>query len=212
MYLKMNMWKRLYPKLKYINQVRYAFIGWFGKHYYALYFHIHGFPWQADWKMHHRPILHSRTGSSIQIGKRLELVNNPVANPVGLIQPVVISVFDGAVLIIGDDVGISGSSITVANRVEIGSNVLIGSGVLIVDNDMHPISPENRRYNLNDIQAAPIYIGDNVFVGARSIILKGVVIGEGSIVGAGSVVTTDIPPNCIAAGNPAKIVKNIEVT
>jgi acetyltransferase-like isoleucine patch superfamily enzyme len=50
-------------------------------------------------------------------------------------------------------------------------------------------------------------IGDNVFLGANSIILKGVVIGENTVIGAGSVVVDDVPPNCVAVGNPAKVVR-----
>lgn len=53
-------------------------------------------------------------------------------------------------------------------------------------------------------------IGKNVFIGARSIVMKGVTIGDGAVVGAGSVVTKDVPANAIVAGNPAKIVKMID--
>ena len=58
-------------------------------------------------------------------------------------------------------------------------------------------------------KCAPIIIGDQVLIGANSIILKGVTIGEHSVIGAGSVVTRDIPANCIAGGNPCKIIKYI---
>lgn len=58
-------------------------------------------------------------------------------------------------------------------------------------------------------KCAPIIIRDHVLIGANSIILKGVTIGEHSVIGAGSVVTRDIPANCIAGGNPCKIIKNI---
>ena len=75
--------------------------------------------------------------------------------------------------------------------------------VLIADNDFHPIKPEGRRYNSNvdDIAAKPVVIGDNVFIGTRSMILKGVNIGENSVIGAGSVVVSDIPAGVVAAGN-----------
>lgn len=58
-------------------------------------------------------------------------------------------------------------------------------------------------------QRAPIVIGNDVFIGARSIILKGVTIGDAAIIGAGSVVTKDVPAGAIAAGNPAKIVRTV---
>lgn len=59
-------------------------------------------------------------------------------------------------------------------------------------------------------KCAPIVIKDHVLIGAKSIILKGVTIGEGSVIGAGSVVVKDIPANCIAAGNPCKVIKRME--
>lgn len=58
--------------------------------------------------------------------------------------------------------------------------------------------------------SAPIVIGDNVFIGARAIILKGVTIGEGAIVGAGSVVTKDVAEYSIVAGNPAKVIRALD--
>lgn len=58
--------------------------------------------------------------------------------------------------------------------------------------------------------SAPIVIGDYVFIGARCIIQKGVTIGEKAIIAAGSVVVKDIPPMCIAAGNPAKVIKYLD--
>jgi acetyltransferase-like isoleucine patch superfamily enzyme len=59
------------------------------------------------------------------------------------------------------------------------------------------------------IIAEPIHIGNNVWIYARSIILQGVTIGDNSVIAAGSVVTHDIPANCIAGGNPAKVIRNI---
>ena len=60
------------------------------------------------------------------------------------------------------------------------------------------------------VVSAPIVIGDHVFIGARSIILKGVTIGEKAIVAAGSVVVKDVPPLTIVAGNPAKVIKKMQ--
>lgn len=61
--------------------------------------------------------------------------------------------------------------------------------------------------NFNIVHAQPIIIGKNVWITSRCIILPGVTIGDGAVIGAGSVVTNDIPPYCLAAGNPAKPVK-----
>jgi acetyltransferase-like isoleucine patch superfamily enzyme len=62
-----------------------------------------------------------------------------------------------------------------------------------------------------DLGEEAVYIDDDVWIGAMSIILKGVTIGEGAIVGAGSVVTKDVPPWAIVAGNPAKIIREIGI-
>jgi acetyltransferase-like isoleucine patch superfamily enzyme len=102
-------------------------------------------------------------------------------------------------------------TISVGQEVLIGKHCLIGANVLITDNDMHPLNAEARRKNQtvakDDIK--PVNIGDDVWIGAGCYILKGVTIGNGCVVGAGSVVVNDIPPGCIAAGNPARIVKRL---
>ena len=67
--------------------------------------------------------------------------------------------------------------------------------------------PQPRRDKLE--AAKPITIGDNVWLGGGAIILPGVTIGENSVVGAGTVVTKDIPANCVAVGNPARVIKSI---
>ena len=128
-----------------------------------------------------------------------------------MIQPTFFNVFPRGTLRIGDNVGISGTTISCSEAITIGNNVLIGSGCLITDTDGHPIDPEKRHAaNYYDsVVNSPVVIGDDVFIGARSIILKGVTIGQGAIVGAGSVVTKDVPPRAIVAGNPAKVVKMI---
>jgi len=106
---------------------------------------------------------------------------------------------------IGNNVGMSGATITCCSEISIGDDVLIGSGVLITDNDAHPIHPELRD-RAEYVLISPVKLGKRVFVGARAIILKGVTIGDGAVIGAGAVVTKDIPANSIAVGNPARVV------
>ena len=103
----------------------------------------------------------------------------------------------------------SGGSVTARSKtVRIGKNTLIGPDCLFVDSDFHAPWPPSERSNYSgDEHDADITIGDNVWFGARCIILKGVTIGENSIVAAGSIVTRNIPPNVMAAGNPARVVK-----
>lgn len=91
---------------------------------------------------------------------------------------------------------------------KIGNHVLIGGGVQIYDNDFHAIDYRDRGSN-EVIKAAPVVIEDYAFIGANTIILKGVNIGKGSVVGAGSVVSKSIPSGEVWAGNPARFIKKI---
>lgn len=110
---------------------------------------------------------------------------------------------------IGDNVGMSSTRIWIHKELTIGNNVKIGGGVLLIDTDCHPIDFSARRNSNDGTCSAPIVIEDDVWIGAQSIVLKGVTIGARSIIGAGSVVTKSIPADCIAAGNPCKILKTL---
>ena len=108
--------------------------------------------------------------------------------------------------------GISGSTLNASTSITIGNNVLIGSGCLITDTDSHPLNWQERKEQQNDKTAcAPIVIEDDVFIGARSIVLKGVTIGKGAVIGAGSVVSRDVPDFSVVCGNPAKVVKTLKM-
>lgn len=175
-----------------------------------------GLKYDKTWKFIGRPIIlrpyifHRTRKNALKIGKNITLVSKFEKNSIGLIQPVYLNVRNKtSQLLIGDNVGISGSTISVAKFIKIGNNVLIGSGCLITDNDAHNINYLERDKKLFDESIKPVYIEDNVFIGARSIILKGVIVGEGSVIGAGSVVTKNVPKNVIVAGNPAKIIKHL---
>ena len=112
----------------------------------------------------------------------------------------------------------SRSTIEAVNRVEIGKDCEISFDVVITDNNAHPVNPSDRRYyhhtphhseeRSHKYSAnAPVIIGENVWIGQRARICKGVTIGDNAIIAANAVVTHDVPANAIAAGNPAKIVK-----
>lgn len=90
-------------------------------------------------------------------------------------------------------------------KVKIGSNVMFGPGVHIYT-ATHPLDKTERR--LLEI-AKPITIGDDCWIGGQSVICPGVTIGAGTVIGAGSVVTKDIPENCLAVGNPAKVIRKL---
>lgn len=92
-------------------------------------------------------------------------------------------------------------TITCASEVYIGKNAHIAREVSIRDYDGHYIEAPHYR------TTKPVCIGDNVWIGYRALIMKGVTIGEGSVIAANSVITKDVPPHCIVAGNPAKIIR-----
>ena len=92
-------------------------------------------------------------------------------------------------------------------EIRIGNNVMFGSNVQLMT-PIHPLDPELRREGWE--AGAPINIGDNVWVGSGAIILPGVTVGANSVVGAGAVVSRDVPPNVVVAGNPARVVRNLD--
>ncbi len=129
-------------------------------------------------------------------------------NPIGGQTYTSIYVRNNATVKIGKGTGISNSSIFADNKIEIGSFTKIGGGVKIYDTDFHSLNYTNRMDKRTDrAPSSPVVIGDNVFIGAQSIILKGVTIGNRAIIGAGSVVTKDIPNDEIWGGNPAKFIR-----
>jgi len=91
-------------------------------------------------------------------------------------------------------------------RITIGDDVQIGPNVQLLT-PTHPLDPERRRAKLE--AAEPIVIEDNVWLGGGAIVLAGVTIGANSVIGAGSVVTKDIPPNVVAVGSPARVVRSL---
>jgi len=89
---------------------------------------------------------------------------------------------------------------------------MIGANAKIFDHDFHPVATELRRLpNDSDYTATkPVVLEDDAFIGAESLILKGVTIGKGSIVAAGAVVTKSVPPGEIWGGNPARFLRKVE--
>ncbi len=117
-------------------------------------------------------------------------------------------------LIIGNNVSLSQTALVCHGQIVIGDNVKMGGGVCVYDTDFHTLNSKLRMDNKLDFsnkKISPVNIEKNVFIGAHSIILKGVTIGENSIIGAGSIITKDVPSNEIWGGNPAKKIKELDV-
>jgi acetyltransferase-like isoleucine patch superfamily enzyme len=151
-------------------------------------------------------------GSRCSFGKNLSMNNGIKGNPIGVFDKCTFFVDRGANLTIGDNLGISQAAIICHVKIVIGNNVKIGGGVSIYDTDFHSLDPVARANPVTDIKSKrsmPIHIGNDVFIGAKSLILKGVSIGDNSIIGAGSIVTKSVPANQIWAGNPARFIKDV---
>ena len=158
------------------------------------------------------PVVSMAEKSRIIVESNCALCSVSEFTALGVNHPVILrTVRPNAIIRIAPNSGISGATICAAVSVEIGTNVLLGANVTVMDTDFHAIKPEGRRKNKGNvnIKSSPVVIGDNVFVGSNSHILKGVHIGENSVIRAGSVVVNDIPANVIAVGNPAHVVRTI---
>ncbi len=154
------------------------------------------------------PIIVRSPYSTFIIGKKLRVRSDRSSNLFGTFKRCTIAaVGRHANLVIGDNCGFTSASITSFNQINIGNNVIVGANAIITDSDWHSLSPANRSDNVRN---SPIHIEDNVWIGANSIVLKGVTIGQNTVIGAGSIVVKSIPANVIAAGNPCKVIRKLK--
>jgi acetyltransferase-like isoleucine patch superfamily enzyme len=155
------------------------------------------------------PLIQVCKGGRLVMENKVRLWSRNADYHVNLFAPVKLLVSrPGAVIKIGQNTRVYGSSINAFERVEIGSNCLIAANCQIMDANGHALSfenLENRPFTKDKGRA--VVIEDNVWLGTGVIILPGVRIGKGSIVGAGSVVSHDVPPMCLVAGNPARVIR-----
>lgn len=140
--------------------------------------------------------------------------SEPKHNEAGIVHPCTLAATGNGKLHIGEGTGMSGVLICCQDSVTIGKHVGIGANVTIYDTDFHPVNPYERIVvnDDSDIKRKSVQIDDYVWIGANAMILKGVHIGRGAVIGAGAVVTSDVPELTVYAGNPAKFVKNIDIT
>lgn len=156
------------------------------------------------------PIITKHAGSSISIGYGCVFCSRSAQTALGVNHPVVIRTLrSGAAIDIGEGSRMSGTTICAASRVVIGRRCVIGANVTIADTDFHSLDPAVRSspQDAASAKAAPVEIGDDVFIGGGSFILKGVRIGHRAVIGAGSVVTRSVLEDSIVAGNPAVVVR-----
>ena len=148
------------------------------------------------------------TGTITYRRKCIDKLLGRETNPIGGDVKTILFAKNNATITIGDNTGISNSALVAVDSIAIGNNVLIGGNCKIYDNDFHSLDFDERMGTVDlGVKHAPVVIKDGAFIGAHTIVLKGVTIGERSIVGAGSVVSRSIPDYEIWAGNPAKFIK-----
>ncbi len=166
------------------------------------------------------PVIFNKKGAKLTIGNNVVIKSSFLSNLIGLYsRTIIVTRAKDAVLEIGDNVGISGATIYARKGIYIGENTCIGGNAKILDNDFHPIDVEDRLRLLTDknggnsdlIPAKEIHIGKNCFIGCNAIILKGTILGDNCVVGAGAVVSGIFEANSVIVGNPAKVVKKLEI-
>lgn len=187
---------------------------WFYMRYNYVFFFLNNAKVGYNFRVYNAFFLTTFDSSKIVIGNNFLFTSGGSYNPLSRNIKGSIRVNKDASLIIGDNVGISSACIWVHKSICIGNNVKIGGDCILIDSDCHSLNYLDRRNDYDDLvnkEDKEIVIEDDVLIGARCIVLKGVHIGSRSIIGAGSVVTKDIPSDCIAAGNPCKVIKTVEV-
>lgn len=157
------------------------------------------------------PSLSLWKGSRVSIGDNSTLRSISRGNAIGINHSVVFTTLSSkAIIEVGRNVGMSGGAVCAKSRITIGDNTMLGANMVIADNDMHPVDADLRIKNDNtNIPVKEVMIGRNVWIGADVFVCKGVTVGDNAVIGAKSVVVKSIPENCIAVGNPAKVVKNL---
>ena len=174
------------------------------RHWYTMHFLKPACDDLGDYPTFMKPWYISISGPNIRIGKCATVIAEPEAR-------IKIGVWgrepDQGKITIGDYVLISpGGRISASDEIVIGDSVMMANGVYITDSDWHDLYDRTAR----SPEVKPVHIGNNVWLGDHSTVLKGVTIGENSVVAAGAVVSKNVPPNVVVAGNPATVVKQLD--
>ena len=185
-----------------------------------LIFHMNSISFGKNLCVYNKFYLLKQPSAHIEIGDNFVFTSGEAFNPLSRNIRGCIFADNNAVITIGHNTGISSSCIWAKNRIVIGNYVKIGGDCILMDTDAHNLDYIIRRGKLQNAdgrsidtfsaKSEPIVIGDDVLIGTRCIILKGVTIGARSIIGSGSVVVKSIPADCIAAGNPCRVIRSIK--
>jgi acetyltransferase-like isoleucine patch superfamily enzyme len=152
-----------------------------------------------------RPILTLAPGSTMIFAGRNEVFSSPRCNAIGNMQPCVLrTLARGARLELGPGVGMSSTVFGAASSIVVGEGTIFGAGAMVIDTDFHQPVGEFEWEDAAAQNARPITIGRGCFIGARALVMKGVVLEDRTVVGAGAVVTKRVPSGMMAVGNPAR--------
>lgn len=173
-------------------------------HYYGIRTWLRARWWGVELGRHCRFVGHPRfrryPKSRITIGESCVFNSSALSGSIGIYGPCILATLkEEAAVDIGDGCGFSGTFIACAQRIVLGKNVRCGVNTIIWDTNWHPEDPRVG-------SDAPVTIGDNVWLGANCIVLRGVTIGENTIVGVGSLVARSLPSGVIAMGVPARVI------
>lgn len=161
-------------------------------------------------EVHHTALIHGFPRITRKDGGRIILEEGATlnvatwSNPLNDNRGMRIHAAKGALIRFAAHSGASSSRMIAHSGIEIGAGTLIGAGSLLCDSDMHEVPLGCG----GTAKTAPIKIGRHVFIGTNCTILKGVSIGDAAVIGANSLVNRDIPPGVLAAGNPARVIRN----
>lgn len=186
-----------------------------------LIFKIYDIKFGCNLKVYDSIYLRISKNGSFTVGDNFTLKSGDGINPISRNIKSMIYIAENASIKIGNNTGLSSPCLRAKESITIGNNVKVGGDCIIIDTDSHNLDYRIRNgsksYNgkyLPESQTAiskPVIIEDDVLIGTRCIILKGVTIGARSIIAAGSVVTKPIPSDCIAGGNPCKVIRSINI-
>lgn len=194
----------IFVRLRYARLLLYSF---FCSLCVKISLYMRGIKSGKNIKFYGMPVAIRMVDSKIEIGSNCSFRSDFTSNLIGVNRRCVITTLRRkAEIKIGINSGFSGTVIAAAGSVRIGNKVLCGANTTITDFDWHGIDPDKRNI---PAEPKPIIIEDNVWLGLNSVVLKGVTIGKNSVIGANSVVTKDIPSNVIAAGNPCKVIREL---
>ena len=198
-----------------MNSLRIKFYRWFNR----LFFRLKGIEFGKNMIAYNKVYVTGNKKGEIIIGDGFHLTSGDGINPICRnLRACIHRGSPSTMIIIGNHVGMSSPCIWINDKLTIGNYVNIGGNCMILDTDVHQLDYLARRGERsvdetdinNTIQSVPISIEDDVWIGTNCIILKGVTIGARSVIGAGSVVTKSIPADCIAAGNPCKVIRTLQ--